>query len=72
LLAQPLRSARALFRELANARNAEAFDRAIDIRIMRLRRKIEPDPAHPTVIRIAAAGIRLRRPPRRRRGRSLG
>ncbi len=37
--------------ELANARNAEAFDRAIDIRIMRLRRKIEPDPANPSVIR---------------------
>jgi two-component system, OmpR family, response regulator len=42
--------------ELANARNAEAFDRAIDIRIMRLRRKIEPDPAHPTVIRTIRGG----------------
>jgi two-component system, OmpR family, response regulator len=39
-----------------NARNAEAFDRAIDIRIMRLRRKIEPDPAHPTVIRTIRGG----------------
>ena len=28
--------------ELANARDAEAFDRAIDLRIMRIRRKIEP------------------------------
>jgi two-component system, OmpR family, response regulator len=37
--------------ELANARDAEAFDRAIDLRIMRIRRKIEPDPAHPSVIR---------------------
>jgi DNA-binding response OmpR family regulator len=42
--------------ELANARSAEAFDRAIDIRIMRLRRKIEPDPAHPTVIRTIRGG----------------
>jgi DNA-binding response OmpR family regulator len=42
--------------ELANARSADAFDRAIDIRIMRLRRKIEPDPAHPTVIRTIRGG----------------
>ena len=33
--------------ELANARDAEAFDRAIDLRIMRIRRKIEPDPGPP-------------------------
>ncbi|MGQ7791157.1 response regulator [Faunimonas sp. B44] len=37
--------------DLAQARDAEAFDRAIDVRITRIRRKIEPDPAHPTVIR---------------------
>jgi two-component system, OmpR family, response regulator len=37
--------------DLANARDAEAFDRAIDVRITRIRRKIEPDPAHPTIIR---------------------
>ena len=30
--------------ELANARDSEAFDRAVDLRIMRIRRKIEPDP----------------------------
>ena len=30
--------------ELANARDAEAFDRAVDLRIMRIRRKIEIDP----------------------------
>jgi DNA-binding response OmpR family regulator len=42
--------------ELANARDAEAFDRAIDLRIMRIRRKIEPDPAHPTVIRTVRGG----------------
>src|ERR1700751_2057929 len=39
--------------DLANARDREAFDRAIDVRITRLRRKIEPDPAHPSVIRTA-------------------
>ncbi|MGA2127820.1 MAG: winged helix-turn-helix domain-containing protein, partial [Xanthobacteraceae bacterium] len=37
--------------DLANARDAEAFDRAIDVRITRIRRKIEPDPARPTIIR---------------------
>jgi two-component system, OmpR family, response regulator len=43
--------------DLANARDREAFDRAIDVRITRLRRKIEPDPAHPSVIRtIRGAG----------------
>jgi DNA-binding response OmpR family regulator len=42
--------------DLANARDAEAFDRAIDLRIMRIRRKIEPDPAHPTVIKTVRGG----------------
>ena len=32
-------------------RETEAFDRAIDLRITRLRRKIEVDPAHPDAIR---------------------
>jgi DNA-binding response OmpR family regulator len=42
--------------ELANTRDAEVFDRAIDLRIMRIRRKIEPDPAHPAVIRTVRGG----------------
>jgi DNA-binding response OmpR family regulator len=43
--------------DLAEARDREAFDRAIDVRITRIRRKIEPDPAHPSVIRtIRGAG----------------
>lgn len=29
----------------------EAFDRSIDVRVTRLRRKVEPDPAHPVYIR---------------------
>ncbi len=42
--------------ELANARDAEAFDRAVDLRIMRIRRKIEHDPAKPAVIRTIRGG----------------
>jgi two-component system OmpR family response regulator len=37
--------------DLAQARDSEAFDRAIDVRITRIRKKIEPDPSHPRVIR---------------------
>ena len=36
---------------LTRNREWEPFDRSIDIRIARLRRKIEPDPARPAVIR---------------------
>jgi DNA-binding response OmpR family regulator len=42
--------------DLADARDAEAFDRAIDLRIMRIRRKIEQDPAHPAVIKTVRGG----------------
>lgn len=46
---------RALTRErlldLADARDPDAFDRAIDVRINRIRKKIEPDPANPRFIR---------------------
>jgi two-component system, OmpR family, response regulator len=42
--------------ELANARDAEAFDRAVDLRIMRIRRKIEFDPTKPAVIRTIRGG----------------
>jgi DNA-binding response OmpR family regulator len=37
--------------ELTQNRDWDPFDRSIDIRIARLRRKIEPDPEHPRVIR---------------------
>ena len=37
--------------DLASARDSDPFDRAVDVRITRIRRKIEPDPAHPTVIK---------------------
>src|SRR5262245_18055284 len=42
--------------ERANARDAEAFVRAVDLRIMRIRRKIEMDPAKPAVIRTIRGG----------------
>jgi DNA-binding response OmpR family regulator len=37
--------------EVTAHRDMDAFDRAIDLRITRLRRKIEVDPAHPEAIR---------------------
>ena len=43
--------------ETTSHREMEAFDRAIDIRVLRLRRKIETDPARPTSIRtVRSAG----------------
>ena len=37
--------------EVTAHREMEAFDRAIDLRITRLRKKIEIDPSHPDAIR---------------------
>jgi DNA-binding response OmpR family regulator len=37
--------------ELSRLHNAEVYDRSIDVQILRLRRKIEQDPAHPKYIR---------------------
>ena len=37
--------------EVTSHRGAKVFDRAIDLRVTRLRRKIEHDPAHPEAIR---------------------
>jgi two-component system phosphate regulon response regulator OmpR len=46
---------RALSRErilrLSQQREWEPFDRSVDLRIMRLRKKIEPDPEHPQYIK---------------------
>ena len=42
---------RDLLLDMAHNRDWEPFDRSIDIRIARLRRKIEPDPAKPATIR---------------------
>jgi two-component system OmpR family response regulator len=54
--------------DLSRLHNAEVYDRSIDVQILRLRRKIEPDPAQPRYIRtergagyvFAAAVERLR------------
>lgn len=43
--------------ETAAHRDAQAFDRAIDHRVMRLRRKLERDSSHPEAIR-SVRGIR--------------
>lgn len=37
--------------EFAHNKDMEAFDRSIDIRMMRLRRKIEEDPEHPQALK---------------------
>ena len=37
--------------DLAHGKDAEPFDRSIDMRIARIRRKIEADPARPSIIR---------------------
>ncbi len=37
--------------ELSRMHNAEVYHRSIDVQILRLRRKIEPNPTHPTYIR---------------------
>ena len=48
------RSGRVLSRDqllqLLSGRDAEAYDRSIDMQVVRLRRKIEPDPKRPTLI----------------------
>ncbi len=36
---------------LQTRRDWDPFDRSVDLRVMRLRKKIEPDPEHPRVIR---------------------
>jgi two-component system, OmpR family, response regulator len=42
--------------DLARGRNASPFDRSVDVQVSRLRRKIEPDPADPTLIRTVRGG----------------
>lgn len=42
--------------DLTRGRNANLFDRAIDIQVMRLRRKMEADPVHPVLIKTVRNG----------------
>jgi len=52
LLAHPKRVlSRTQLMELLRGRDHDPFDRSIDVRITRLRRKIEPDPSKPQVIK---------------------
>ncbi|NOV21037.1 response regulator [Ensifer adhaerens] len=43
--------AREMLMDLTRGRNLEAFDRTIDAQVARLRRKIEADPANPSLIK---------------------
>jgi len=42
---------RGQLQEFAHGRSADESDRSIDIRVTRLRKKIEPDPEHPRFIK---------------------
>ncbi len=42
--------------DLARGRSAVPFDRSIDVQVSRLRRKIEPDPAEPALIKTVRGG----------------
>ena len=42
--------------DLSRGRSANAFDRSIDVQVSRLRRKIEPDPKQPTLIKTVRSG----------------
>src|SRR6202046_2890858 len=60
LLALAERPQRVLSRDqlldLSRGRSANIFDRSIDVQISRLRRKIEPDPKEPTLIKTVRSG----------------
>ena len=60
LLALAERPQRVLSRDqlldLSRGRSATVFDRSIDVQISRLRRKIEPDPKEPTLIKTVRSG----------------
>lgn len=53
--------------DLARGRDAQTFDRSIDVQVSRLRRKIEADPAEPALIRTVRGGGYLFAPPVERR-----
>jgi len=60
LLALAERPQRVLSREqlldLTRGRESSPFDRSIDVQVSRLRRKIEPDPARPELIKTVRSG----------------
>lgn len=48
---------------LAPARSEDTLDRSIDSRVTRLRRKLDRDPARPTLIQTVRGGGYVHRPP---------
>ena len=42
--------------DLADSKEADLFDRSIDNRVLRLRRKMEDDPAEPVFIKTVRSG----------------
>jgi len=42
--------------DIARGRDAQPFDRAIDVQVSRLRKKLEPDPKTPTLIKTVRGG----------------
>ena len=42
--------------EAVRGRELDAFDRSIDVQVGRLRRKIEPDPKNPILIKTVRGG----------------
>jgi two-component system OmpR family response regulator len=42
--------------DITQGRAAGAFERSVDILVSRLRRKIEPDPSHPEIIKTIRSG----------------
>ena len=49
--------------DLARGRDAQPFDRAIDVQVSRLRRKLEADPREPTLIKTVRGGGYFFSPP---------
>ena len=59
--------------QLAYGRDAEAYDRSVDMQIVRLRRKVEPDPKRPIlIVTVAGSGYKFAATVRKvERGRAL-
>jgi len=49
--------------DLARGRDAQPFDRAVDVQVSRLRKKIEPDPKKPSFIKTVRGGGYMFTPP---------
>jgi len=54
--------------DMARGRDAQPFDRSIDVQVSRLRKKIEPDPKNPSLIKTVRGGGYMFTPPVGQRG----